>query len=64
MKWQLIETAPKDGSAIIVYDPDDGDIAVVEFYQESWTSKYCVDSWIKFNNATHWMPLPQPPKEK
>lgn len=26
---------------------------------DSWVSKYSIDSW----DVTHWMPLPEPPKE-
>ena len=75
-KWQPIETAPRDGTTVLLYPP-------------TWKSKTC--SMGKFNPdkycqkpkpywnrdddngrvsdsrkaiTTHWMPLPPPPKEQ
>ena len=56
-RWQPIETAPRNGSTIIVYEPG--------FYQTAawtgggWTN--ASNSWL--GDVTHWMPLPKPPKE-
>lgn len=67
--WRSVETAPKDGTAVLVYNPFVGP------YSSAWDAKrqafplgYSVSSqgrWISgewFPVATHWMPFPQPPK--
>ena len=61
MEWQPIETAPKDGSIVLIYR--DGyviDQACCWYSKEFeyWTP---VGGYI-FMGATHWMPLPEPPK--
>ena len=73
--WQPIETAPKDGTLIDVWD---GRIRVadVRWCQESlWSAQdrrslktgFCVNDpeygWCLLENPTHWMPLPAPPEE-
>lgn len=64
--WQPIETAPKDGSCVLLYWPDIDSIATGAWYAplgcvEHWCKDcrvtYCID-------PTHWMPLPDPPKSK
>ena len=64
-KWQLIETAPKDGTLILIYCPE-------ELYENThtashgqgnkWLSNGCVDGWMTFDDPSHWMPLPPPPE--
>jgi len=72
--WQPIETAPKDGTAILV---SNGRGVWVAKYKAVFQSGYKPDSpWFclmlnkdyipgKFRAGapTHWQPLPQPPKE-
>ena len=74
-EWQPIETAPKDGTEILLLkeirwvngDSKDGRIgngywiAPYWFEQktEIWRSR--IDTWI--DAPTHWMPLPEPPKK-
>lgn len=54
--WQPIETAPKDGTRVLLSTPT-GKIADGAFYQ-----RYGVWSWpYVMANPTHWMPLPAPP---
>ncbi len=75
MNWQPIETAPKDGTNILVYDPPSeyysGGIFIVFWDREYKRSSktWCVicsedgetGSWATISHPTHWMPLPEPP---
>ncbi len=61
-KWQPIESAPKDGTRLLVFSPVDG---VVSSHWEGgvWQGL----PWRSPRNAakaapTHWMPLPSPPE--
>jgi hypothetical protein len=75
--WQPIETAPKDGRKILLYRPlahlsQDPHVTIKRAMNVLW---HCFDVTIPegytaeqhFNDgaafATHWMPLPEPPKE-
>ena len=62
-EWQPIETAPKDGSPVLVLGSGWNDpvptVAVWNEYEE----------WAEFTGGetiwpapNHWMPLPEPPK--
>lgn len=71
MKWQPIETAPKDKTVILLGLPKVGALKEEDArrvyegrwneIQETFTS---VNGFILLSVATHWMPLPEPPKEK
>jgi len=58
--WQPIETAPRDGTAVLVYD--DGFFQTAAWYvglrRAGWTN--AADSWL--GDVTHWMPIPDGPK--
>jgi len=55
-EWQPIETAPRDGTHILVADIDDPAITtVVAWAHGQW--KFCTDH----GRISHWMPLPDPP---
>lgn len=76
MSWQPIETAPKDGTPIILagqVDSDNGLIPTVVagyFYEdgEGWeyphTHHFAVSTLddAGIDILTHWMPLPEPPE--
>lgn len=71
-----IETAPKDGTEILVYDLWAGEINGVDdepgWYVASYSThtdhpgfEWCVvgtDAYAAWVRATHWAPLPEPPK--
>lgn len=67
-EWRPIETAPKDETVILLgYLPHPrlkGSQRVYEgrwdSLQETWTS---VNGFLIHSEASHWMPLPEPPKE-
>ena len=68
--WEPMETAPTDGSTVIVYAPSPDPekwhetvcglpaIICTAAYHED--AGYCVDD---IREPTHWRPLPTPPKE-
>lgn len=66
MNWKPIETAPKDGAFILAYWDE-------ATYPHDIENRYEIVRWIngEWRNEndedlikpTHWMPLPDPPKE-
>jgi len=69
--WQPIETAPKDGTIILIYEPPYLDFpdAVGVMYTVVWGASFGYHTWAEangetymtFDRSTHWMPLPAPP---
>lgn len=72
MDWQPIETAPKDGTSVLLFPGDSVDITIGWFSKEFSSSPGVWKSIEKESNydilvpiiikPTHWMPLPEPPK--
>jgi hypothetical protein len=71
MNWQPIETAPKDGTLVLLYFPggcfsNDGNVCV-GFWStdgsDDWFSRECdSNSMTELGDfPTHWMPIPEPP---
>ena len=70
-EWQPIETAPKDGTRVLlicmaIRDPACKDrlgTMAVDYWRKQ--SRHDFEGWGKFNErywpATHWQPLPEPP---
>lgn len=63
-EWQSIETAPKDGTAILVIRDDEHESHEVVYYEEDingfvWCGE--TQAWHQ-DRFTHWMPLPPPPE--
>lgn len=52
--WRPIETAPKDGTELLIFDPVDGP-ARAHWSTHNWYAGTYVAA------PTHWMPLPAPP---
>ena len=69
-EWQPIETAPRDGTFVLLFGPDGIDMGKYEpwaaDYGSGWerfrTAEYDNDG-VMITHPTHWMPLPPPPKE-
>jgi hypothetical protein len=66
-EWQKIETAPKDGTIILAYCPNhfyNGGAFIGEavFIPEFSIWEERIDGCVV--EPTHWMPLPNPPKEE
>ena len=76
MEWQPIETAPKDGSKILLFIPsnvsrwhvsagywrDDAHARKASPFWCAETSHLMGITWMRSHQPTHWMPLPAPPK--
>ncbi len=58
--WQPIETAPKDGTLVLLSNANDSDWAL---RCRRWQGSADNGNWRGFDGheATHWMPLPAPP---
>ncbi len=64
--WRPIETAPKDAHALLWIDIAIGQPLVVQgcwFHDDDADEKGWIDLDGNVLNATHWMPLPTPPKD-
>lgn len=69
MKWQPIETAPKDGTWILVTGWDSGAPNQNRYYCTCRYDKdygsFCESSDYRwFKDFTHWMPLPDSPEDE
>ncbi len=67
MKWQPIETAPKSGGKVLVWDPEWDKYPAIAAYDAKygrWADEdYDPDEDPRWHlTPTHWMPLPEPPK--
>ena len=60
-KWQPIETAPKDGTRILVWDDDTIETAYWAIFRSRWEHAWDGAELGAFE-ITHWMPLPEPPQ--
>ena len=68
MKWQPIETAPKGESRqpVLVYWANEEEILMAWWVDLHDEGKYWYTDSLDYVPAaqlTHWMPLPEPPKE-
>jgi len=70
--WQPIESAPRDGTRILSYQPNGAwqsarpwrgeRIEVVYWHQPG--NPEAEGMWVPSHRPTHWMPLPAPPSER
>lgn len=70
-EWQPIETAPKDGTNLLLYLPESEKRPIVVGYYSIPLGHEDESYWFEVEGdggfmidvpATHWMPLPEPPK--
>ena len=67
MEWLPIETAPKDRTRVLLWDG--GDVFTGFWLGGKWQDEcdFAFSSegrdWAVRENVTHWMPLPDPPKD-
>jgi hypothetical protein len=61
MNWQPIETAPKDGTDILLWCPLLGSeyMVIGRIDNGIWVSS---NDFEDVYDPSHWMPLPEPPK--
>ncbi len=68
MDWQPIATAPLDGTDVLVHLGDDRPPVVAGWFGDEgqnvsdWWMEYDTQNVVR-GKPTHWMPLPEPPKE-
>jgi hypothetical protein len=64
LTWQRMDTAPKDGTWVLAYDPTIPEprhlYNIVRRHNDRWEN--CHGYYV--THATHWMPLPSPPTER
>lgn len=60
MKWQPIETAPKDGTLIDVFVTGHGRVCDVYW---SFNTKAWQNDRVWYIRASHWMPRPESPNQ-
>jgi len=62
-EWQSIDTAPKNGNHILVIDNEG---LIDRCFWHQYRDSGCWENFsmdFELLNLTHWMPLPEPPKE-
>jgi len=64
-EWQTIETAPKDGTAILMFEDIYLGCINTGYWSAQnngqWKSNGCAEDALVFENPSHWQPLPKPP---
>ncbi len=67
-QWQPIETAPTDGVWVMAFEPNE---VTTQFDCTHWiTHMYHNGQWMDqddclvVRNPTHWLPLPEAPKDR
>ena len=60
-EWMPIETAPRDGSNVLVFVPQSGE-QFVAHHKRNMDWVYALGQFgAVLCEPTHWMPLPEPP---
>lgn len=61
--WRSIESAPRDGTGILVKLPDSDMPHTAKFWRGSWTVAWDHSKLKGWDAPTHWMPLPELPSD-
>lgn len=71
--WQPIETAPRDGTVVLLFMPDARDPGIDVGFWSEWTIEKIgeegaewADPWSHLaidTEPTHWLPIPKPPPQ-
>ena len=77
MEWQPIETAPKDGTRVLLFEKYSEVPFVGRWISFKRGSEWSADTehlntsgddiiidWYEQSDVAHWMPLPKPPNER
>lgn len=64
--WLPIESAPKDGTKVMLYVGDFLECITASWFWDTSENiwKNTIGQWMVETHITHWMPLPQPPNTK
>jgi hypothetical protein len=69
-EWQPIDTAPRDGRQILLYQPEEGGCIGPEDFELGYyifagrwvvNAWYCTEYEAFEKSPSHWQPLPEPP---
>jgi len=66
-EWRGMESAPKDGTFVLVIDSEYGDHSgafVAQYSQHSFSGCWLTSHTPHVVRPTHWLPLPTPPQEQ
>lgn len=61
--WRSIESAPRDGTGILVKLPDSDMPLTAKFWRGSWTVAWDHSELKGWDAPTHWMPIPELPSD-
>lgn len=61
--WQPIDTAPKDGRKLLMWNPKLEEDALVLFWMGGHWREPANLMWFR-TDPTHWMPIPAPPERR
>lgn len=66
-EWQLIETAPKDGTEVDVWGEYGRNTNVIyrDGKWKEWLNVFGTEGYYELDyEPTHWQPLPEPPQQQ
>jgi hypothetical protein len=66
-EWQTIDTAPRDGTKILIWDELNDEVSIVFFNHDdadAYTGWFHVNDWVGGARFLHWMPTPPKPSSE